>query len=323
MNSVKKLNQACKPGLVLAGLALLFSAGCKKSEQLSPASGNSNTTVARAVNSTAVTAGPPYKVAYYAFDNGSVSLLQCTQSANVMVLFEGTPWQIADSTHYDPNHNGIMLSNTYKSYKAIMADVRTLQGRGVKVLMNIDDAASWSTTTPFTNSAGTKLTYTQFAAFVKQIVIDSLHLDGIALDIEHGATVNTNYTNMLKALGGYFGPKSSNTATIYTAAIYSGAPEGNAIGQSASMAAYFNFVEDMGYFSDNTSRFNQWAKYISNAKTMIGVSSQYNTLTNAEAAAAWQPKTGGAKAGIMVYAANGAGQAYTDSVFAHLSPIKP
>lgn len=86
MNSLKTLTLACKPSLVLAGLALLFSAGCKKSEQLSPASGNSNTTVARAVNSTAVTAGPPYKVAYYAFDNGSVSLLQCTQSANVDII---------------------------------------------------------------------------------------------------------------------------------------------------------------------------------------------------------------------------------------------
>ncbi|MGN8071595.1 EndoS/ChiA family endoglycosidase [Mucilaginibacter sp. 22184] len=319
MNSLKKSNKVCHTSMVIAGLSLLFLTGCKKSEQVSPTGENAQSATARAVTTTSVTAGPPYKVAYYAFDNGSVSLLQCTQSANVMVLFEGTPWQIVDSTHYDPNHNGIMLSNQYKSYKAIMADVRTLQARGVKVLMNIDDAASWSTTTPFTNSAGTKLTYTQFAAFVKQMVIESLHLDGIALDIEHGATVNTNYNNMLKALGGYFGPKSSNTSTIYTAAIYSGAPEGDAIGKKASMAAYFNFVEDMGYFSDNTSRFNQYAKYIGNAKTMIGVSSQYNSLANAEAAAAWQPPTGDLKAGIMVYAANGAGQAYTDSVFAHLS----
>ena len=36
--------------------------------------------------------------------------------------------------------------------------------------MNVDDAASWSTTTPFTTYDGKKLDYQQFAAFIKACI---------------------------------------------------------------------------------------------------------------------------------------------------------
>ena len=274
--------------------------------------------------SLAIPSNPNNKIAYYAFDatpTGSpvvnLPLTNFANSANEVVLFEGTAWEMADSVHYGSSSSYILTVNPhYHSYASIIADVRTLQGRGVKVLMNVDDATSWNTTTPFTTWNGTGLTYTQFAAFVKACIIDSLHFDGIALDVEHlGSTAaNTNYTNLIKAFGSYFGPKSSNsTTTIYTAAIYDGAQAGFAIGQSTSVAQYLNFVEDMGYWENNTTRFNRWAGTIGDGKTMVGVSKQYNSLSNATTAAAWEP-SGGTKAGIMVFAGN-VDSSYTNKIF--------
>jgi hypothetical protein len=272
----------------------------------------------------ALPAAPNNKIAYYAFDatpTGSpvvnLPLTTFANAANEVVLFEGTAWEMADSVHYGSSSAYILTVNPhYHSYASIIADVRTLQARGVKVLMNVDDATSWNSTTPFTTYNGTGLTYLQFAAFVKACVIDSLHFDGIALDVEHlgSMAANTNYTNLIKAFGSYFGPLSSNSSTtIYTAAIYDGAQAGFAIGQSTSVAQYLNFVEDQGYFENNTTRFNRWAKHIGDSKTMIGVSKQYNSLSNATTAAAFEP-TGGTKAGIMVFAGN-VDSSYTNTIF--------
>ncbi len=163
------------------------------------------------------------KVAYYVFDSGGPDhfpLTTFTDAANIVVLFEGTLWELADSVHY---HSGWMGNAIYTSYARILRDVRVLQARGVKVLMNVDDAASWSTSTPFMTYDSTNLDYRQFAAFVKTCAIDSLHLDGISLDIEHKATGNAAYIALLKELGKYFGPLSANASSqIYAAAIYAG-----------------------------------------------------------------------------------------------------
>jgi hypothetical protein len=274
--------------------------------------------------SLAIPTNPNNKIAYYAFDATptgnpvvNLPLTNFANAANEVVLFEGTAWELADSVHYGSSSSYILTVNPhYHSYASIIADVRVLQSRGVKVLYNVDDATSWNTTTPFTTWNGTGLTYTQFAAFVKACIIDSLHFDGIALDVEHlGSTpANSNYTNLVKAFGAYFGPLSSNsTSTIYTAAIYDGAAAGSAIGQNTSVAQYLNFVEDMGYWENNTTRFNRWANYIGNGKTMVGVSKQYNSLSNATTAAAWEP-SGAKKAGIMVFAGN-VDSSYTNTIF--------
>ncbi|HTJ51808.1 MAG TPA: hypothetical protein VL443_20250 [Cyclobacteriaceae bacterium] len=271
-------------------------------------------------------------IAYYAFDatptggQGKLPITSFTDKANEIVMFEGTPWEVADSTHYGSSSSYILTINggPYKYYKQIINDMKTMQARGVKVLWNIDDAASWNTTTPFTAYDGTKMNATQFASFVKTNVVDKLGLDGIALDVEHmGSTAaNSNFIALVEAFGAYFGPKSSNpTNTLYTAAIYDGGQAGFAIGQSTTVAAYFNFVMDMGYSENNTTRFNQWANYIGAGKTMIGVSNQYNSLSNATAAAAWQP-SGAMKAGIMVFAGN-VNKPYTDAVFAAAAPSAP
>jgi hypothetical protein len=255
------------------------------------------------------------KVAYYVFDSGGPDhfpLTTFTDAANIVVLFEGTLWELADSAHYS---TGWMRNVNYHYYSEITRDIRILQARGVKVLMNVDDAPSWSTSAPFTTHDGITYNYQQFAAFIKACAIDSLHLDGISLDIEHKATGNAAYIALIKEIGKYFGPLSSNsTSQIYTAAIYSGGAPGPVIGKSRDIAAYLNFVMDMAYFSSNyVSRFNQWADSIGASKTMIGVLNDYYDLARATAAAAWQPASP-PKAGIMVYAANNL-RSYTDSVF--------
>ena len=296
---------------IMSLMAVFYS--CKK-ESL-PAEQNAKNGSSLAVNQAAST---PYKVAYYAFDNGGPRLIDFAREANVVVLFEAHEWRFVDSAKYTGN-DFIFGNKNYKTYGAIMADVRILQRRGVKVLMNEDDNAGWSTNTPFTDYSGKKLNNTQFISMAKSYILDSLHLDGIALDIEHGAKNNANYKALLTGLGQYFGPLSKNPNSLYIAAIYSGAPEGGAIGKDANIAKYVNFVEDMGYFSDNTSRFNQWADIIGASKTMIGVSAESNfkNLTKDVAAAKWQP-VNGKKAGIMVYAAN-LDSTYTNTVFKALT----
>jgi hypothetical protein len=257
------------------------------------------------------------KVAYYVFDSGGPDhypLTTFTDKANIVVLFEGKLWELADSVHYS---TGWMRNVNYQYYSQILRDIRILQARGVKVLMNVDDAASWSTDTPFTAYDGTKYSYQQFAEFIKNCAIDSLHLDGISLDIEHKATGNTQYISLLKEIGKYFGPLSSNsTSQIYTAAIYSGGVPGTVVGQRTDVAEYFNFVMDMGYWQSYTARFYQWSSYIGDSKVMVGVLNDYYDAPTAMAVAAWQP-VNPPKAGIMVYAANNR-KSYTDSVFSAL-----
>lgn len=296
-------------GKIATALAVIFAAG-------RPALGQS---------SSALPAPGDNKVAYYVFDSGGPDhypLTTFTDQANIVVIFEGTLWELADSTDY---HTGWMTTTNinYHYYSQIIRDIRKLQARGVKVLMNVDDAASWSTSTPFTTYDGKKLNYQQFAQFIKACAIDSLHLDGVSLDIEHRATGNADYIQLLKEIGKYFGPMSSNSASeMYIAAIYSGGQPGYVVGESPDVAKYFNFVMDMAYFSSNyVGRFNQWADKIGASKVMIGVLNDDNSLAFSTTVAQWQPPSG-QKAGIMVYAANNL-KSYTDSVFNALDVSLP
>jgi hypothetical protein len=257
------------------------------------------------------------KVAYYVFDSHGADHLPLTtfsDEANVVVVFEGTLWELADSVHYS---TGWMHNVVYNYYSQIIRDIRILQSRGVKVLMNVDDAPSWSTSTPFTTHDSVGLNYVQFAEFIKTCAIDSLHLDGISLDIEHRATGNAQYISLLKEIGKYFGPNSTDsTSQMYIAAIYAGywGEPASVIGRSKVVSSYFNFVMDMAYFSPYyVQRFNQWADSIGASKTMIGLLNDDNNLAFATAVAQWQPANP-PKAGIMVFAGNNL-KSYTDSVF--------
>ena len=261
------------------------------------------------------------KVAYYVFDSGGPDhfpLPTFTNEANIVVVFEGTLWELADSVHYD---TGWMRNVNYHYFSEVIRDIKILQARGVKVLMNVDDRPSWSTTTPFTTWDSVKLDYKQFAEFIKTCAIDSLQLDGISLDIEHRAVGNDNYRALLKEIGKYFGPLSSNSdSQMYIAAMFKGywGEPGYDIGRSKDIMAHLNFLMDMAYFnSDYIGRFNQWADSIGSLKTMIGVLNDYNSLDSACIVAAWQPPSG-PKAGIMVYAANNL-KSYADSIFRSLA----
>ena len=305
--------------------ALAFASCSKENMTPAPAALPGNLNIGSSFATTASTPIPSAtnnKVAYFAFDatpTGSpavkLSLLNFAKEANIVVIFEGSAWELSDTVHY--TYPGtLMLSGYYKNYRSIISDIKTLQARGVKVIMNVDDSSTWNTTTPFTTWDGQKQTYQQFAAFVNDCVYTKLQMDGIGLDVEHlgGTAANANYIALLKEFGKYSGPLSSRpTTSIYTAAIYSGAQAGYAIGQSTAVAQYMNFVEDQGYFNDNVTRFQMWAKYIGNGKTMDGLVKDYNSLSNGIAAAQYQP-SGAKKAGIMVYAAN-ADSAYSNKIF--------
>ncbi len=267
------------------------------------------------------------KVAYYAFDatpvnQGKLRLTDFTKNANIIVLFEGTIFELCDSVHYGGPSSYILTINggPYKYYKQILDDIKTLRARGIKVLMNVDDTKQWSTAVPFTTYDGRALNYQQHALFIDSC-ITAVGLDGISLDIEHGATDNTYYRDLIRELGKYVGPLSVNSATrIYTAAIYYssyGIPGPTVIGFNRAIAAYLNFVMDMGYFQNNTTRFQRWADSLGNSKVMHGFSHHdpNNSLSVAASWAAWHPTPD--KAGVMVFAGN-VNKPYTDSIFAAL-----
>lgn len=306
--------------IMLASLAGLFLVSCSKIDEASVAPQAVNATLKSDVVAAALPVNPNNKVAYYAFDatpvgQGKLRLTDFTDKANAVVVFEGTIFEIADSAHYGSSSSYILNINggPYRYYKQIINDIRTLRARGIKVLMNVDDAASWQTTTPFTDYTGAGKTYTQYAALINQMA-QIVPFDGIALDVEHfTASANQNFVNLVREFGKYFGPKSSNpTNTIYTAAIYSGRAAGDAIGKNTTTASYFNFVMDMGYSGNYQTRFNNYANVIGAGKVMDGFSHQLNSLSNAQAYVTWmKPKPA---AGVMVFAGN-VNKAYTDAIF--------
>lgn len=257
------------------------------------------------------------KVAYYVFDvtpagQGILPMTTFTDNANIVVVFEGTLWELADTVHYN---SGWMQNAYYHSKRQILEDIQTLRSRGVKVLMNVDDAPSWSTSTPFTTYNGTAYNYQQFAAFINTCVT-TVGFDGISLDVEHGATDNTHYRNLIGELGDYFGPLSSDPSNkMYIGAFYSGGAPGP-IFREVALSQYLNFVMDMGYFQNNTTRFNYWANTLGNAKVMLGMSYDDNSQASAITEAQRHPAPD--KAGIMVFAAN-KNKTYTDAIFAALT----
>jgi len=258
------------------------------------------------------------KVAYYAFDATPVDqdilpLTSFTGNANIVIVFEGTLWELADTVHYS---TGAMHNKIYTSKKQILDDIQALRNRGIFVLMNLDDAASWSTATPFTTWNKKALDCRQFAAFVDSCITVA-GFDGISLDVEHKAVDNTDYRNLIKELGRYFGPLSSAaTSKIYTGAFYTSqftAP--GTIFRDSSLGRYLNFIMDMGYSHDNDERFAYWTAGLGNSKVMNGMSHQYNDLKSAVSWASWHPVP--EKAGVMVFAAN-VNKHYTDTIFTAL-----
>lgn len=300
-------------GVIPIALLVLLNSCAKKESQLDSIKGKPVALQAGVLAAASLPGTGQNKVAYYAFDatpvnQGVMTLTNFTDKANIIVVFEGTLWELADTVHYN---SGWMQNAYYKNKKKVLEDIQTLRSQGKLVLMNVDDAAAWSTATPFTTYNGTGYNYVQFASFINDCV-NTVGLDGISLDVEHGATDNTNYRNLIKELGKYFGPlSSSSTSKIYTGAFYSGGAPGP-IFRDTSLSRYLNFVMDMAYFSNNQTRFTYWSATLGNAKVMDGMSYDYNSLSSATTHAQWHPSPD--KAGIMVFAGN-VNKAYTDAIF--------
>ncbi|MBB5619257.1 hypothetical protein HDE69_000293 [Pedobacter cryoconitis] len=222
-NSKKKLAL-----LMCLLLPALVYTSCKKLE--SAAGGGSSGTV---------TPGAITKqkfIAYYITDgrNPAFKLRDLPDGVDMVVLFGVKYWQYLDTLKY-PAGTGMM--GNYKSYGAYFSDVKALQQRGIKVLQNVDDAASWQDAKP-DGYATPEL----WATALKQTLIDKYHLDGISLDIEHpgkkpnpippfpkfseigyngwysgSMDANPNFLSCIGALTKYFGPKANNNTQLHTA----------------------------------------------------------------------------------------------------------
>ena len=67
------------------------------------------------------------KVAYYVFDSGGPDhfpLPTFTNEANIVVVFEGTLWELADSVHYD---TGWMRNVNYHYFSEVIRDIKILK----------------------------------------------------------------------------------------------------------------------------------------------------------------------------------------------------
>lgn len=163
------------------------------------------------------------RVAYYAFDATPVgqeklSLTDFSDKANIIVLFEGNIFELADPEHYGKDDAYILSisDGPYTRYEQIIADIHTLQARGILVLMNVDDTQSWQTEIPFTDYAGEEKTYEEYAALVYEMA-QNVPFDGIALDVEHfSGPANQNFINLVREFGNISAPNRSIQTAPFT-----------------------------------------------------------------------------------------------------------
>ena len=210
--------------LCLVFPALVFTS-CKKSE----AAGTGSSTKPNALVKQKF-------IAYYITDgrNPTFKLKDIPDGVDMVVLFGVKYWQYLDTLKY-PAGTGMMAS--YNSYGAYFNDIKSLQQRGIAVLQNVDDAASWQDAKPDGYASPEA-----WATVLKQTLIDKYNLDGISLDIEHSGKrpnpippfpkfadigyygwysgsmdANPNFLSCIGALTKYFGPKANNNKQLHTA----------------------------------------------------------------------------------------------------------
>lgn len=118
-------------------------------------------------------------IAYYITDgrNPSFKLKDIPDGVDMVILFGIKYWTLQDTTKLKA---GTGMMGNFSSYKDLSKQIRSLQKKGIKVLQNIDDEASWQSSKP-----GGFASAKAYAEAIKSIVIDQWKLDGISLDIEH------------------------------------------------------------------------------------------------------------------------------------------
>lgn len=239
-----------------------------------------------------------YGLIYYdTYDYGSgktitTRLDQLPDSVDIVSLF---------STTSDTSTFWKMLKSTY---------IPNLHAKGTKIVRQCPLPKTVAAfTAGYTNDATgwTKWASDTFAVY------SSYGYDGAEVDIEPGsddgtAAAQTLQSNLIKALGKYYGPKSGNSATLLTYDTDDDAS--NPIFQQ--VYTYINYVIGTDYFNSNTaskqSFYNTYVNYIKPGQYIPGVSYEDGSGDEGDPRwvyqlARWQP-TQGTKGGIAAWAAN-------------------
>jgi len=239
-----------------------------------------------------------YGLIYYdTYDYGSgktitTRLDQLPDSVDIVALF---------STTADTSTFWKMLKSTY---------IPNLHAKGTRIVRQCALPKTVATfTVNYTNDA------TGWAKWASDTfaVYSSYGYDGAEVDIEPGsddgtAAAQTLQSNLIKALGKYYGPKSGNSATLlnYDTDDYAS----NSIFQA--VYTYINYVIGTDYFNSNTaskqSFYNTYVNYIKPGQYIPGVSYEDGSGDAGSPRwvyqlARWQP-TQGTKGGIAAWAAN-------------------
>ncbi|WP_143305694.1 endo-beta-N-acetylglucosaminidase F3 [Chitinophaga vietnamensis] len=261
-------------------------------------------------------------IAYYITDgrNPGFKLKNMPDSVDMVILFGLKYWSLQDTTQLAA---GTGMMGSFTSYQDLYAQIRQLQARGIKVLQNIDDDASWQT-----NNPGGFASASAFADTLKSLLIDRLQLDGISLDVEHSGTApnpvpkfpgynatgyygwyggmaaNAQYLAVIGAFTKYFGAGTTKQLQIASGIdIYAWNPI------LSNYGSKFNYVSLQSYNRD-TSSLRLSMNYVVNTnkipanRVVFGAYAEGGTnLNNDIVTAKWIPVQG-KKGGMMIYTYN-------------------
>ena len=264
-------------------------------------------------------------IAYYITDgrNPSFKLKDIPNGVDMVILFGIKYWTLQDTTKLE---SGTGMMANFTSYKDLSKQIHSLQKRGIKVLQNIDDEASWQSSKP-----GGFASAKAYAEAIKSIVIDQWKLDGISLDVEHEGKRPNPIPNFpgYQATGyyGWYYPSMEATPeyleVIRELSKYFGttAPKNKQL-QIASGINVFAWDKIMQHFGNNFNyvQLQSYGVKLNEAKSMMKYLTETNKIpagkvvfgayaeggknkeTDVELAK-WSPDQG-VKGGIMIYTYN-------------------
>jgi hypothetical protein len=311
--------------LVCSMFCLFFHSACKKTDVSDQNLSAINEQSPPVKNLAATEANGQIFIAYYITDgrNLNFKLKDIPGGVDMVVLFGVKYWQYLDTLKY-PAGTGMMSS--YKSYGAYFNDIKALQKRGIKVIQNVDDDASWQDAKPDGYNSPAL-----WAEALKKLLLDKHSLDGISLDIEHSGKApnpipvfpgyekigyyswysssmdaNPNFLSCIEALTKYFGLTAPNNKQLQTA---SGLDVYSWDKIAAKFGSSFNYFQVQSY--DRTVATCQLMMNYATSVNKIPASKMifgaYAEGGNSQAEdvklAKWTP-TQGKKGGMMVYTYN-------------------
>lgn len=265
-------------------------------------------------------------IAYFITDgrNPEFKLRDIPEGVDMVILFGLKYYNLLDTTKLSA---GTGMMQGFESYQDLFEQIRSLQKRGILVLQNIDDQASWQTEKPDGFSSAIA-----FADTLKSLLIDKLHLNGISLDVEHkgkqpdllppfpgydetgykrwytgSMEANTSYLNVIKSLTKYFGTKASIPGQQLQIASGLDVLAWNKIVENYGRC--FNYFQLQSYDRDTavTQRMMNYivsGNHLPPAKMVFGAYIEGGkSLASDIQVAKWIPKQG-SKGGMMIYTYN-------------------